>query len=242
MISRRTFVKGLAAGAAALAISRMDGMTVQATGHGSGGGHAIIPPDKAIELLREGNKRYAKMHRLADPGVGPKARAPLTKGQWPYCTILSCSDSRVPPELIFDEGLGRLFIIRNAGNIIDPIALGSIEYASLHSTSRLIMVMGHESCGAVGAAVKAFEHPGGHETPSINSIIAALMPAVKKAKAATGASGKDLVEAAIRQNIKDQINNILSQSPALKKMSDAGELKVVGGYYSLHTGEVEIWV
>ena len=240
MISRRTFLKGVAAGATALAVGSGDVLVARASGHGHGG-HKVIPPDEAISLLRKGNERYASMHRLPDPGVGPAARQPLTKGQWPYATILSCADSRVPPELIFDEGLGRLFIVRNAGNVVDAVSLGSIEYASLHSTSRLILVLGHESCGAVGAAVKAFEHPGGKETPSIESIVELLMPAVKAAKAKTGASGKDLVEAAVRENVRMMTNKILAESKALKKMVDKGELKVVGGYYSLHTGKTEIW-
>ncbi len=240
MVSRRTFLKGLAASAAAVALSRGEIAPVRASsGHGHGG-HKLVSPDEAISLLRKGNERYATMRRLSDPGVGPAARMPLTKGQWPYATILSCSDSRVPPEIIFDEGLGRLFIVRNAGNVVDDVSLGSIEYASLHSTSRLILVLGHESCGAVGAAVNAFEHPGGKETPSIEKIVELLMPAVKAAKAQTGASGKDLVEAAVRENVRMMIDKTL-QSKELKKMADHGKLKVVGGYYSLHTGKVEIW-
>jgi len=240
MVSRRKFMKGVMASAAALALYQGNGINALASGHGHGG-HSVVAPDEAISLLRKGNERYASMHRMADPGVGPAARKPLLNGQWPYATILSCADSRVPPEIIFDEGLGRLFIVRNAGNLIDPITLGSIEYASLHSTSRLIMVMGHESCGAVGAAVKAFEHPGGHETPSINAIVASIMPAVKKAKKETGLSGKELVEAAAKENVKMNIARILDQSAALRKMVDHGDLKVVGGYYSLHTGKVDIW-
>ncbi len=148
------------------------------------------------------------MDRLSDPGVGPKARKLLIKGQWPYATILCCSDSRVPPELVFDEGLGRLFIVRVAGNIINPALLSSIEYASLPSASRLIMVMGHESCGAVGAAVHAVEHPGTKETAAIDDIINRLKPAVLKAQKTTGLHGKELVEAAARENVRMTVKQI----------------------------------
>jgi carbonic anhydrase len=246
MISRRSVLKGLATGAAALALSRVEGKFAFASEHGSGeqkghGEHEIVPPYEAITLLREGNERYASMNRLADPGVGPAARKPLTEGQWPYATILGCSDSRVPPELIFDEGLGRLFIVRNAGNIIEPVSLGSIEYASLHSTSRLVVVLSHESCGAVGATVKAFEHPSAKDTPAIDTIIQTIMPAVEKAKKTTGLSGKELVDAAAKENAKMMIAKILEESKALKEMVDHGKLKVIGGYYSLETGKVELW-
>ncbi|CAD7781146.1 Carbonic anhydrase [Candidatus Methanoperedenaceae archaeon GB50] len=170
----RQLLKGFTIGTAGLMLSRVEGLNVFASEEHHGSGHILVSPDEAIARLKEGNARYVSMKRLSDPGVGPEARKPLTKGQWPYATILSCSDSRVPPELIFDEGLGKLFIVRVAGNIINPALLGSIEYASLHSTSRLIMVMGHESCGAVGAAVHAFEHPETKETPGIEDIIISL--------------------------------------------------------------------
>jgi len=241
MISRRQMLKGVAAGTAALALSKLPGSAALASGGSGHGAQKAISPKEAIALLKEGNGRYVSMKRLADPGVGPKNREPLTKGQWPYATILCCSDSRVPPELIFDEGLGRLFIVRVAGNMLVPALLGSIEYASLHSTSRLIMVMGHESCGAVGAAVHACEHPGAKETPGINDIVNRLMPAVLKAQKATGLHGKDLVEAAAKENVRMTVAQILDESEPLATMQEKGELKVLGGYYALGTGKVEIW-
>ena len=242
-LSRRNVLKGMALFTAGLAVPPLGISTVFAgdtEGHGHGT-EKIISPEQAISLLREGNKRYASMHRQGDPGVGPHARQPLTKGQWPYATILCCSDSRVPPELIFDEGLGRLFIVRVAGNFINPDLLGSIEYASMHSTSRLIMVMSHESCGAVGAAVKAFENPGFNETSGINSLVNNLMPAVLLAKKETGLSGAGLVEAAAKKNVKLTVEQIAQQSDPLRKMQESGKLKIIGGYYSLKSGEVDIW-
>jgi len=249
MISRRDVIKGFAAGTAAFALSNLPsfhGSTAWASGHGGHGeakGEAkVVSPEEAIARLKKGNQRYVSMNRLPDPGGGPEARKPLTKGQWPYATILSCSDSRVPSELIFDEGLGRLFIVRVAGNMLAPALLGSIEYASLHSTSRLIMVMGHESCGAVGAAVHIAEHPGTKETPGINDIVNRLMPAVLKAKKETGLKGKELVEAAAKENVRMTVKQIADESEPLREMQNKGELKIVGGYYSLTTAKVDIWV
>jgi len=239
MLSRREMLMGAAAAGAGLVLSSRNAEAAHAAKHTHG---AVVPPKEAIALLRKGNGRYASMHRLPDPGVGPDARRPLTRGQWPYATIIACSDSRVPPELIFDEGLGRLFIIRVAGNIVTPALLGSIEYASLHSTSRLIMAMGHESCGAVGAAVHAFEHPGTRNTPGINVIVDRLMPAVLKAKGDTGLSGKPLVEAAAKENVRMTVVQIATESEALRAMQSKGELSIVGGYYSLATGKVDVWV
>jgi len=241
MISRREVLKTVAAGTAAFALSKLPVSAARAAEHASHGEGKVVSPQEAIARLTKGNQRYVSMNRLSDPGVGPDAREPLTKGQWPYATILSCSDSRVPPELIFDEGLGRLFIVRVGGNMLAPALLGSIECASLHSTSRLIMVMGHESCGAVGAAVHVAEHPGAKETPGINDIVNRLMPAVLKAKKETGFDGKKLVEAAAKENVRMTVKQIADESEPLRKMQDKGELRIVGGYYSLTTGRVDIW-
>ncbi len=250
MISRRDAIKGLVVTTAGFLITSCDrtpakkphGKTEHKGAHGSGHGDSpVVAPKDAIALLRKGNDRYVTMQRLADPGVGPAAREPLTKGQWPYATILCCSDSRVPPEIVFDEGLGRLFIVRVAGNMITPELLGSIEYASLHSTSRLVVVLGHESCGAVGAAVHFAEKPGTKETPGINDIINRLMPSVMKAKQDTKCEGKELVEAAAKENVRMNVDQIAFQSEALEEMQKKGELMIVGGYYSLTTGKVEIW-
>ena len=245
MISRRDVIKGFAAGTAAFALSNLPGFhgsTAWASGPGGHSEAKVVSQEEAIARLKKGNERYVSMNRLSDPGVGPEARKPLTKGQWPYATILSCSDSRVPTELIFDEGLGRLFIVRVAGNMLVPALLGSIEYASMHSTSRLIMVMGHESCGAFGAAVHVSENPGTKETPGIDDIINRLMPAVMKAKKETGLKGKELVEAAAKENVRMTVKQIAYESAPLREMQNKGELKIVGGYYSLATGKVDIWV
>lgn len=181
------------------------------------------------------------MTRLPDPGVCHYTRKLLCKGQWPFATILCCSDSRVPPEIIFDAGLGDLFIVRVAGNVIDSKLLGSIEYAALYSTSRLILVMGHEFCGAVNAAVHFAEHPEINHTAGINEIVDELMPAVFKAQEEADLSGEELVEAAARENVRIVCDAILNNSPSLRNLSDKGKIKVMGAYKILSSGYVEFF-
>lgn len=202
----------------------------------------IISPSDALQLLKEGNDRFVNMHRLADPGVSAEIRISLTEGQHPYATILCCSDSRVPPEIVFDEGLGHLFIVRVAGNVIDPVTLGSIEYATLHSTSRLIIVMGHQHCGAVTAATEVVENHHGVETSDIMDLIYRIFPAVHRAIKLVGEDDEPkLIEAAIRANVRLVVEQIIRRSAALREMTETGEVQIVGSYYSLDTGEVEFF-
>jgi carbonic anhydrase len=200
-----------------------------------------IPWQEALQRLKDGNERYVSMTRLPDPGVCHYTRKLLCKGQWPFATILCCSDSRVPPEIIFDAGLGDLFIVRVAGNVIDSKLLGSIEYAALYSTSRLILVMGHEFCGAVNAAVHFAEHPEINHTAGINEIVDELMPAVFKAQEEADLSGEELVEAAARENVRIVCDAILNNSPSLRNLSDKGKIKVMGAYKILSSGYVEFF-
>ncbi|MCP3967968.1 MAG: carbonic anhydrase [Lentisphaerae bacterium] len=194
----------------------------------------------ALVRLKEGNLRYVNKSSRGDAGC-ECTRKLLCKGQWPYATILCCSDSRVPPEIIFDAGLGDLFIVRVAGNIIDARLLGSIEYATLHSTSRLIVVMGHELCGAVTAATHVVNNPDITDTPWINSIIRDLMPAVLKAKKNSGLEGTELVEAATRQNVRMTCSYIRETSEALSKREAAGDVKIIGAYKHMMSGEIEFF-
>ena len=203
--------------------------------------NGTIPWQDALQRLKDGNQRYVSMTRLPDPGVCHYTRKLLCKGQWPFATILCCSDSRVPPEIIFDAGLGDLFIVRVAGNVIDSKLLGSIEYATLYSTSRLIMVMGHEFCGAVNAAVHLAEYPGINHTPGINDIVDELMPAVHNAQEKTGLVDEKLVDAAARENVKMVCKKILDDSPPLRNLAEKGKIKIVGAYKMLSSGTVEIF-
>ncbi|MCP4352305.1 MAG: twin-arginine translocation signal domain-containing protein [Desulfobacterales bacterium] len=239
MISRREALKGIAATTAGFALSSFTSPMAQAD-QGKIEEKSISPKD-AIARLKKGNNRYATMKRLPDPGVGPDARKALTEGQWPYATILCCSDSRVPPEIVFDEGLGKLFVIRVGGNIIAPAILGPVEYACLLSTSRLIVVMGHESCTAVSAAVQAAEDPDMKVTPGIKEVLSRIIPTVNKIKKKTGLQGKELVEAAAKENVRVTVKQIADESEALRGMQSKGEIMIVGAYYSLATGKVDIW-
>ena len=138
--------------------------------------------NEALQKLIDGNKRFVT-GQFALKDLGDARREELVKGQKPFAVILTCSDSRVPPEHIFDQGLGDIFVVRNAGNVVDPVTLGSIEYAVEHLLAPLVVVLGHDYCGAVKAAVDGGEAPG-----SIGAIIAKLLPSVEKAKA-TGQQG-----------------------------------------------------
>ena len=155
---------------------------------------------QALEKLVEGNKRYFLL-KQSHPNQGIERRKEVKNGQKPFAVIVGCSDSRIPPEIIFDQGLGDLFVIRVAGNIVDDVALGSIEYAASHLGSQLVVVLGHSKCGAVTATVQ-----GGEVHGHIGSIVKAIAPAVERAKAETG----DLTDNSIKANallVADQIKS-----------------------------------
>src|SRR5271157_1437347 len=164
----------------------------------AGGGASVLTPDAALQRLVEGNKRFVKSHITHRALTIKETREELARGQKPYAIILSCSDSRVPPEIVFDETLGQLFVIRVAGNILDPVVLGSIEYAVEHLDPTLIMVLGHEACGAVTAAYDATGKPEGN----VGAVIDPILPAAQKAKdTMKGQSRVKQVEMAIDLNI-----------------------------------------
>jgi carbonic anhydrase len=188
-----------------------------------------VAPSEAISKLKEGNGRYISGN-LQHPGQTTERRTELAGTQHPFAIILSCSDSRVPPEIVFDQGLGDLFVVRVAGNVINDEGLGSIEYSVDHLGSRLIVVLGHQSCGAVKAAKETIAAKGkapGH----IQALVTAIKPAVEAT--ATG----DL-DATIKANVKHVVNALRSSTPILKAKVDSGGVQVIGGYYSLDTGAV----
>ncbi len=188
----------------------------------------IVPPAEAISRLKEGNERYTRGNPQ-HPDM-TKRREELAKSQHPFAVVLGCADSRVPPEIVFDQGLGDLFVLRVAGNVIDDHSLGSIEYAVDHLAVRLIVVLGHQRCGAVKAAKETIAAKG--EAPAhIQSLVTAIQPAVE-------ATAKGDLETTVRENVKNVVQALRSSAPILKAKVDSGELKVVGAYYSLDTGSV----
>ncbi len=191
----------------------------------------VATAQEAKQLLVDGNKRFTSgKPALKDIGSARRENL-LAKGQKPFATIVSCSDSRVPPELIFDQALGDLFIIRVAGNVVDPVAMGSIEYGVEHLHTPLLVIMGHENCGAVKATVDGGEAPG-----SIGSIVEKIKPSVEKAKA-SGATGNDLYEKSTDENIKAVIADV-QKSSIVKHLEESGKLTVTGAKYHVGSGEV----
>jgi carbonic anhydrase len=188
-----------------------------------------VAPAEAISKLKEGNGRYTSGN-VQHPGQTTERRTELAKTQHPFAAIVGCSDSRVPPEIVFDQGLGDLFVVRVAGNVINDEGLGSIEYTVDHLGTRLILVLGHQRCGAVQAAKETIAAKGkapGH----IESLVTAIKPAVE-------ATAKDDLETTVKANVKNVVQALRSSTPILKTKVDSGEVKVIGGYYSLDTGAV----
>jgi carbonic anhydrase len=193
-----------------------------------------ISGNEALQLLVEGNKRFAK-GALAVKDMGAARRENLSaNGQEPFAVVVTCSDSRVPPELLFDQALGDIFVVRTAGNVVGPIAIGSVEYAVEHLETPLLVVLGHEKCGAVKATVDGGEAPG-----SISAIVNKIIPSVQKAQAA-GLKGSELCEAATFENIGATIAD-LEKSPIVKHFIKDGRLKIVGAKYHLSSGEVTFY-
>lgn len=185
---------------------------------------------KSLETLIKGNERFVHL-KLKHPDQNLERRMELTKGQHPFAAVLSCSDSRVPPEILFDQGLGDIFVIRVAGNVLDDDVLGSIEYAVEHLGIPLVIVLGHEKCGAVTAAVAGIK-----EVCHIQSLVKKLQPAIDQAETEKG----DLVDNAIRDNVKIDVNSLDHSEPILAELVKTGKVKIVGAYYHLDNGKVEI--
>lgn len=202
-----------------------------AGGHGE---HAVsVGADEALKRLLEGNTRYAS-GKAKGPNRSSARRTELAKAQHPIAVVVSCSDSRVPPELLFDQGFGDIFVVRTAGNIVDSIALGSIEYAVDHLGTKLILVLGHERCGAVTAAMQGGDAPG-----NIKSVVDTIKPAVEKGKARHTGHG-EVLDSCIISNVKQVAEKIRKTAPILSEKVEDGMLKVVGAYYDLDSGAVNM--
>lgn len=193
-----------------------------------------VTPDEALARLMEGNRRFAA-NRMFHPNESLEQRARLATGQWPFAAVLGCADSRVPPEIVFDHGLGDIFSVRVAGNIVEDAGSGSFEYAVEHLGVPLIVVLAHERCGAVKATVEALESQA--EVPGhIAELVRKLKPAVEKTRSLPG----DKVDNAVRENGRRMAAELAGLEPILKEKVQEGKLKVVAMRYDLDTGTVEI--
>jgi carbonic anhydrase len=184
--------------------------------------------EEALQRLKQGNTRFAS-DKLTAKDLTATRRAELAKGQKPFAVILACADSRVAPELIFDQGLGELFVVRVAGNVTDPAILGSIEYAVEHLKAPLVVVLGHESCGAVAAALSKEELHGNIAKLIKEVNVGKDLPKDKTAAMATG----------VKANVLEQSARLTQQSTILKDFVASGRIKIAAGVYSLKAGEVE---
>ncbi len=188
-----------------------------------------LTPDQALARLMEGNERYVHA-KMRHPDESPARRQQLIAAQHPFAIILGCADSRVAPELLFDEGLGDLFVIRVAGNIVDDAVLGSIEYAVEHLGTKLVVVLGHEGCGAVSAAVSG--DAAGHVTT--------LVKAIRPAAQATANQPGDKIHNCVIENARRVARQIRESEPVLREEVQAKRLKVVAADYALDTGKVSL--
>jgi carbonic anhydrase len=186
--------------------------------------------DKALELLFDGNQRFLHQKRKYPDQSLERLRL-VAKGQYPFASILGCADSRVPAEIIFDQGLGDLFVVRVAGNVASDMVIGSLEYATAILGSQLIVVLGHRKCGAVAEALQEQPVPG-----RIGFVVEGIKPAVERIKLRTG----DIQENAVIANIQYQAEKLQESSTILAKLIRKGQLKIVGACYDIETGKVSI--
>jgi carbonic anhydrase len=198
--------------------------------HASDAGQPVPSADKIWAELAAGNQRFVAGKTRAYDVVA--LRGKLASGQQPHVIVLSCSDSRVSPELVFDQSLGDLFVVRTAGNVADPVGLGSIEYAVDHVHSTVLVVLGHQKCGAVIAACSGGKMP----SRNLEAIVDKIDPAVTQAK--KYAKGDDLVEAAIKENVHQSTKDLLANSEIVRDAVKAGKLTVIEAEYQLASGEV----
>jgi carbonic anhydrase len=231
-IDRRDFLQLAATGAVGLLVTASGSLwrtrSAQAAELQSPG-NELLDPDAALEKLMAGNQRFTQ-HHPNYPDQSQSRLQEVAQAQHPFATVLSCADSRVPAELIFDQGIGDIFDVRIAGNIATPEAIGSIEYAVVLLGTPVLLVLGHERCGAVTAAVQGEALPG-----EIGSFVNAILPALDRVKDQPG----DAVDNAVVANVHYQIE-LLQRSPLLAERLQSGKLKIVGGRYDLDTGTVAI--
>lgn len=201
---------------------------------GCAGANVRHSPADPLERLQQGNARFASGHAAHPHESAARRHDTTAHGQHPFATVLACSDSRVPVELLFDQGIGDIFTIRVAGNVVATDETGSIEYAVEHLESPLVVVLGHRECGAVTAVVK-----GAHEHGSIPALVGHITPAVDKVKSEhPDLAGEALVAAAVEQNVWHSIEDLFDHSEEVRERVGAGKLKLVGAVYDIDTARI----
>ncbi len=200
----------------------------------------MIPAHEALERLREGNRRFVYEVRRGDSRMSQERRTELAAGQEPFAIVLGCSDSRVPAEIVFDRGLGDLFVIRVAGNIVAPSQVGSVEFAAERFHTRLVVVLGHSQCGAILATLEELQQPTANQSRNLRSIVDRVRPSVQ-GLLATGLKDdpEALLREAVRANVRASVDHLRHGSDVLEQLILTQGLVVVGAEYSLETGVVE---
>jgi len=202
----------------------------------------MISAPEAIERLRAGNRRFVSDQGNADTLMDQKHRRESAVGQEPLAVILGCSDSRVPIEIVFDQGFGDLFVIRVAGNIVAPSQVGSVEFAAERFGTRLVVVLGHTQCGAVQATLEELRRPTDNQSRNLRSIVDRIRPSVEGLLASElGLDHDDLAQHAVRANVRASANQLRHGSPILEEHIQSDGLVVVGAEYSLETGVVDFF-
>jgi carbonic anhydrase len=202
----------------------------------------LSPGTSALHRLREGNLRFVSELQGSGASTGETRRRELVAGQEPFAIILGCSDSRVPAEIVFDQGLGDLFVIRVAGNIVAPSQIGSVEFAAERFGTRLVVVLGHSLCGAILATLEELERPTERRSPNLRSIVDRVRPAVEGLLEAGLAYDREtLVHHAVRANIRASVDHLRHGSEILERLIQKDGLLVVGAEYSLETGVVDFF-
>jgi carbonic anhydrase len=193
----------------------------------------MISADDALERLREGNRRFVSGDGGQNISGTQANRAELAEGQNPFAIVLACSDSRVPVEIIFDQGLGDLFVIRVAGNVVAPSQIGSVEYAAAQLGTKLVVVLGHSNCGAVDATLKELGQEQALRSPNLRAIVDRIRPAIESLP------GPDVsLHDAVVANIRQSVRRLQHSSLIVEQMLESGELAIVGAEYSIESGEV----
>lgn len=202
----------------------------------------MITAIEALRRLQEGNRRFVNGTRDTSVPTGQNRRDELVAGQNPFAIILGCSDSRVPAELVFGQGLGDLFVIRVAGNIVAPSQIGSVEFAAERFGTRLVVVLGHSTCGAVQATLEQLERPQESRSPNLRSIVSRIRPSVETLLETSAHDNPEaLLHHAVRANIRTSAHHLRHGSQILEQLIQHEQLLVVGAEYSLETGVVEFF-